>query len=476
MIAARSSSSGRWLASRKGRNVRVTTGARLPHALPQRGFALIALLAVLATGMLYFLVGQLDAGAMQRRQDEATTRALAQAKEALIAYAVSVNLNGGDDRPGDLPCPDLDDNGIAESKEAPPKFCGDKVGSNPQKRLGRLPWHTLGLPDLRDGSGERLWYAVSNNFKEKSRTDFLNSDTLGTITVRDNTGNLIHDGSGTTGVVAVIIAPGPPITRQDGLQQDRSGTTINNPRHYLDNIAAEDNADFDEVVNKTNGFFSGPVRNTNGEIVANDRLIVITRDEIMAAVEKRVAAEVTHCLEDYAAQPQNNGHLPWPASLANSAGGNYAGVSGSLFGRLPDSFADTVTDSTCPPPPPPALPPMLSNWTGTCMINSGNLWFNNWREVVFFAIANGFKPACPSVAAACGACITVNRTGLALTNRSLVVLVAGRALPGLTRTTVAEKGNVANYLELENSTPGDSIFEMGTTTSTFNDRLRYSPQ
>jgi hypothetical protein len=30
------------------------------------------------------------------------------------------------------------------------------------ERLGRLPWKTLGLPDLRDGDGERLWYAVSS--------------------------------------------------------------------------------------------------------------------------------------------------------------------------------------------------------------------------------------------------------------------------------------------------------------------------
>jgi hypothetical protein len=26
------------------------------------------------------------------------------------------------------------------------------------QRMGRLPWKTLRLPDLRDGHGERLWY------------------------------------------------------------------------------------------------------------------------------------------------------------------------------------------------------------------------------------------------------------------------------------------------------------------------------
>ena len=33
---------------------------------------------------------------------------------------------------------------------------------------GRLPWKTLAIPDLRDGAGERLWYAVSVRFKRNN--------------------------------------------------------------------------------------------------------------------------------------------------------------------------------------------------------------------------------------------------------------------------------------------------------------------
>jgi hypothetical protein len=44
--------------------------------------------------------------------------------------------------------------------------CGSLAGDSGQaQRLGRLPWKTLGLPDLRDGHGERLWYAVSTKYK-----------------------------------------------------------------------------------------------------------------------------------------------------------------------------------------------------------------------------------------------------------------------------------------------------------------------
>ena len=49
--------------------------------------------------------------------------------------------------------------------------------------IGRLPWKTFGLPDLRDGSGERLWYALSPNFRDNPSVSPLNSDTRGSITV-----------------------------------------------------------------------------------------------------------------------------------------------------------------------------------------------------------------------------------------------------------------------------------------------------
>ena len=54
----------------------------------------------------------------------------------------------GASRLGDLPCPDRDDDGDADAVPG----CDTAALA-----LGRLPWKTLGLPDLRDGDGERLW-------------------------------------------------------------------------------------------------------------------------------------------------------------------------------------------------------------------------------------------------------------------------------------------------------------------------------
>ncbi len=438
-----------------------------PKGMAQRGIVLIGLLALLVMGALAFLVGQLQTAGMRRDQDLATLQALAQAKDALIAYAVSVDLSGTK-RPGDLPCPDRDNDGKAGTTVPLVTSCGNAAGTTFQvRRLGRLPWLDLGLPDIRDASGERLWYAVSSNFKENTRATTLNSDSAGTITVRDANGNIIFDGSATTGVVAVIIAPGSPLMRQDGLQQDRSAANVNDPRHYLDNIASEDNADFDEITTKTNGFFNGPVRNAVDPkvIVANDRLIVITREEIMAAMEKRVAAEVMACLTNYAAYNDggafnNGGRYPWPASLATSAAGNYDDTDSTLFGRIPDLMLNTAATNAA----------MLSAWGSVpnCYVN-GNWFKNNWREQVFYAVADAYKPGTGATSCLTPAnCLTVD----SVTNKQVVVVMAGRKVGAQSRSSAGEKAQAAQYLEAENALVG-TAFVAKSSASPFNDRVLY---
>ena len=79
------------------------------------------------------------------------------------------------------------------------------------------------------------------------------------------------------------------------------------------------NADGDEY------FYSGSSKNPED----NDVLAVITRQELMAAVEKRVANEVKACLEEHAAA---TGVYPWPSPLSASL---FSGKAKSLFGRIP---------------------------------------------------------------------------------------------------------------------------------------------
>ena len=129
----------------------------------QTGQALLIFLGLLALIMVAGSVGV--AGSTQQSatlRDAKTQAALAAAKQALIAYATGGALiSSCMDNPshpcvrlGQLPCPDLTNTGI----------CAEPLLHGAGQRLGRLPWKTLGLPDLRDGSGERLWYAVSSGF------------------------------------------------------------------------------------------------------------------------------------------------------------------------------------------------------------------------------------------------------------------------------------------------------------------------
>ena len=322
----------------------------------QRGAALPAIVAIVVLlGASLFFWYRPGTGAVAR--DARSDTALAQAKAALLGYAARCGVtavgpqpfrqqsnnpcaNSDQDRPGDLPCPDLDGDGETEITH-----CGKANGTDPARpRLGWLPWKTLGLPELRDGSGERLWYAVATTFKNNLRAPPINSDTRGTISVRNALGNLIHDGHTGSGVVAVIIAPGAALVRTDGLAQVRNAAHASDARHYLDKAPgdnAEDNAYFadqdadnDGLADGNDGFITGPIADTQGRPLVNDRIVVITRDELLAAVEKRVAAEARECLTHYASL---HGRHPWPAPIASN---ERLGLPGVRFGRLPALQSD----------------------------------------------------------------------------------------------------------------------------------------
>lgn len=447
----------------------------------QRGAALIVMLVIMVMGAATFLVNSLSRSALQIKQDQKTSEALAQAKEALIGYAASVDLTGSK-RPGDLPCPDTNNDGLQEIS------CGNASGTTGQtQRLGRLPWKTLGLPDLRDGSGERLWYAVSNNFKYSTRTTCtnsnltgcLNSDTPGTITVFASDGTLLNDGGAGMGVVAVIIAPGDILQRQDGLQQDRSSAGINTASNYLDIASVggitEDNANFTDS-SSANGFIQGRIKDSNGNLIVNDRLLVITQDNIMQPIQKRVAAEVKNCLTEYASLPQNQGPSPnqgyYPWATARTAGASvvYNDSDRLEFGHVPDMFFEqTCSDtggSNCDQWYESGG--MKNSWGPTCTLTNSN-WWVNWKEMVFYGFAHSLRPHNLSHNHACSnsTCLVVNPPSAAA-DKPFVVIVAGKKIGSQVRTSNTNKNTIANYLEGQNSDSA-SPFEKNPLSSTYND-------
>lgn len=286
--------------------------------MKQRGAAMLMLMtALLIAGLGFMLVKAVEPQARQRAQDDATDRALTQAKAALIGYAVTTAMERSG--PGNLLCPTLYKTGTQEGGSCE----GEKWQS---RRLGFLPWKTLGEAEIPDSQGEHLWYAISNNFRDMSTPANSNSDTSGTITVRDASGRIVFDGSTGNGVAAVIIAPGPPLT-SPRLQKRPS----NNPADYLDIALGEDNASFRDGT--TDGFINGPVRSSDGQLISNDRLVVITRDELLAATERRIAGEVRNCLMAWA--EINSDQFPSPAPVDSI---DYRSTEGTLFGRVPQKF------------------------------------------------------------------------------------------------------------------------------------------
>lgn len=321
-----------------------------------------------------------------------TIMSLALAQQALLAYAQQplglTQCESNCPRPGDLPCPDRNNDGIAETS------CSNT------SRLGRLPWKTLGIGDVRDGSGERLWYAVSERYKNNPRILPLNLDTPGTWSLLLAEG-IEWDATQGNGVVAVLIAPMHPLVREDGWVQQRQEASSEIARHYLD-IHILDNASPIEYA--SNGFVM-----VSANAHFNDIVWPITTSNMHRQMGKQVLSELTRSLRctvspctayPSAAAVEDSTCLGFQSVTA----GQCLSVSGSL-GRLPVDSA--------------------AHWLGTTQhMLDGEVrhhWFqqNGWREQVFYQ-------AGPTQA---------------------TVVVAGERLPGQVRESVADKGNLNAYLE-----------------------------
>ncbi len=260
---------------------------RRPSSRRQAGFAALLILLVLLSTAAYFLLRSLNAATRSQAAGEVTTQqALRQAREALLGYAARYpdnpevsDLSAG---PGHLPCPDRNKEtadpffGVAD----PP--CASTSATNPE--TGLLPWHTLDIGELRDGSGAPLWYAVSDKFRNNPK-NAVNSTTRGTLHLDNCTAN-------GEDIAAIIIAPGPALTGQD-----RIADLYSAPK-YADLAAT-----YLEGQNATVGdnCFSSQNNATH-----NDQVLVITRRELMAVVEHRVMEDVANALRRYRKDPDGD--------------------------------------------------------------------------------------------------------------------------------------------------------------------------
>jgi type II secretory pathway pseudopilin PulG len=309
------------------------------HTCPnrQRGVALMVMLVVMIMGIAAALIGSLTTTALKNEQQRKTAEALAQAKDALIGYAVSDS-----NRPGELPCPDVDGDGKLTMNI-------DYIGGNCVSLIGRIPWITLGLPELLDGNADRLWYALSEPFHANG-SSVINSNTKGTLAVYRADGTTILTEAGYS-AVAVIFSPGNPL----GSQSRTTAAEKNNAANYLDSVNGKNNA-------SSNGPFIAGTKSDS----FNDQLLFVTTKNLMPLVEQRVASEVKRALANYYSA---KGYYPWADTVDQWV--DYDSNRGLNRGWLPNN----------------ALP---VNWAEPFRPPD---WFfeNQWYKLIYYSVAENYK-------------------------------------------------------------------------------------
>ncbi|MGH8750114.1 MAG: hypothetical protein ACREUV_00240 [Burkholderiales bacterium] len=367
-------------------------------------FILLALLLVIGTSLVFNFARP---GSLNIDRDKQTAAALAMAKDALIGYAASDS-----NRPGELPCPDVDNDGASTP-------ISDYSGSNCVSLIGRLPWVTLGLPDLRDGNGERLWYALSNSFHANGSTP-INSDTLGQLTVTGaNPAN---------NVIAIVLAPGQVLSTQV-----RDSANQNNPANYLEGGNESG----------TGNYLTGPASGT-----FNDRLLIITTADLIPVVEQRVARELRTILQQYKAAV---GVYTW----ADVADGDATNNVGNNRGRIPYLHAAPTDWGLGGAPTLPA-------------------WFisNNWSQLIYYTVGRNYLMSCSTCEA--------GQTTLSVDGapgKEVVLLTPGPA--GAGRPVPYPWTNWAAYLEdpqnNNNINTGKDSYVTPTSTAYTRDRIYTIP-
>jgi hypothetical protein len=282
---------------------------------------------------------------------------------------------------------------------------------------------------LRDGNGERLWYALSPGFRDSFAAQPINSDKKGALTVfLGSAANTL-----TTEAVAVIFAPGELVPGQ-------ARSTVaeqNNVANYLETAFAVNNASA-----------AGPYISALKTATFNDKLLVITTAELMTPVEMRVAREILSLLQAYRNHGGNScACYPW-ADFSDGVSNE-----GRYWGRVPLMGASTGGGSSTP-----------EDWSDLGLETATMTWLRNneWWWVFFYAVSD-------SQSANHGAG-TLTVDGVAGT--SVVLITTGPA--GATRPPGGSWNDTAHwplYVDDAQNSDGDTVFQTPSSTAYARDRI-----
>jgi hypothetical protein len=226
--------------------------------IKQKGISLIVFASIVLLLVLSFTLKNLTGLQLNIQRKEKTAKALYEAKTALLGWSVLRGTTGSTGTPGQLPCPE-DVSLIGGSNEGNAMATCNPTPLSPV--VGRLPWRTLKLDNIRDGNGDQLWYALSAGFRSAP----INSNTIARLSINGAPNN----------IVAIVFSPGEALPGQN-----RPLPTIALPpitANYLDLTNNDNNNSFSS--NGLNGAF-------------NDTLLTITQQELFQLIEKRILREV----------------------------------------------------------------------------------------------------------------------------------------------------------------------------------------
>lgn len=240
----------------------------------QQGSILIAVLLILVIGGTGVMLsaGRLSARIQLQAQARSTV-ALAQARDALLGYAISYAEQHPGQGYGYLPCPDAANTGSARIGACNVRDHG---------AIGRFPYRTLGLSDVRDGWGDCLWYAVAGSVKNNPKPLALNWDSPGQFDLTDSAGRpLAAQGGRTLRAVAVLLAPGLANASQarphaSGRLCPGSNDAVADLPAYLDQPYP---ADFSSAL--------AIVQGNPADTVNNDLIAWVTTDDIFDGLRRR---------------------------------------------------------------------------------------------------------------------------------------------------------------------------------------------
>ena len=463
--------------------------------LRQDGIALLVFIIILALTAISLILREMSISDIRYEQNIKTSNALAQAKQALLAYAITyIDNNPGEF--GFLPCPDV--SAISGNEGDSDGSCGVTNANS----IGLFPWGTLETGVVKSGSGDCLWYAVSGNYKNvnlATKTEMLNEDTNGWFQIYQfdrqlDSGVLVQGAQPEDRVVAVIIDPSSALASQDRAFDDTSLCGLNDdPTLFLEGDGVINNATIAGTADTVAAFLMAGAGTDQHAPPFNDRIETITLDEIWRAVKARntfdskmgnLTEALAMCLRDYAAANAIN-RLPWPAptTLADyrdstnyndnvdatpGYAGRYPFIVDNSNSDIPgvNGSSELFTEAGCS---------ALATSGDTVDLQTTNseyrmLW-ENWKDHFFYVVSRDYAPGISS--ASCGAnCITVNA------QRAAMVVYAGSKKTGQVRNgpvggDADTKFDVKNYMENGNETVFPDATGNGVYTTAGTDDIMF---